>query len=117
MRGPPITIRCDCGAQRPVPYGERWTCPVCGKTWNTAQIPAEEYREVIRAARRYRLVVWAITAAIVAVLVPLAVLVAFQFFIFVILALGVLYFFVLPKWRGRVLNKMSGRPSWTLHPE
>lgn len=117
MRGAPITIRCDCGEQRPVAYGEKWTCASCGRTWNTAQIPAEEYWGAMRALRRYQLTVWGITAAVIAVIVPLALLLAFQIFILAILVLGAFYFFVLPKWRGRVLARMRDRPSWNLRPE
>ena len=31
MREPPITITCDCGTGASLAYGERWTCPTCGK--------------------------------------------------------------------------------------
>jgi hypothetical protein len=117
VRGTPITVRCDCGVSQPVRYGDRWTCPECGKTWNTQQIPAEEYWGTMRTMRRYQLTVWGITALVLAIVVPLSVLVAFQVFVFAILILGGLYFYVLPRWRGRVLNQMRDRPSWNLHPE
>ena len=55
MRGAPITIRCDCGQVERVPYGQTWTCPDCGRRWNTEQIPAEEYWGIMREMRRYRL--------------------------------------------------------------
>jgi len=54
MRGPPITIRCECGEVRDVPYGERWRCEVCRRSWNTSQIPAEEYWDLMREMRRLR---------------------------------------------------------------
>jgi len=116
VRGTAITIRCDCGAARPVHYGERWTCE-CGKTWNTAQIPAEEYWGTMRVMRRYRLRVWAISALVVAVLIPLALVFSYGLMILPIIVLGAFYFFVLPKWRGRVLAELRDRPSWNLHPE
>lgn len=117
VRAVPITIRCDCGQQCPVAYGARWTCAGCGRTWNTAQIPEEEYRHTIRALRRYQLITWGITAAVLAVVIPLAIIVAFQVFVFAILILGGFYFYLLPKWRGRVLAQMRDRPTWNLHPE
>ena len=54
MRGAQITIRCDCGDVGYAAYGERWVCPRCGRAWNTAQIPAEEYWGVMRDQRRDR---------------------------------------------------------------
>jgi Flp pilus assembly protein TadB len=117
MRGVPITIRCDCGDARPVHYGERWTCARCGKTWSTAQIPSDEYWGAMRELRRYRLLVWLATAVVVAVLVPLAVVVSPSFFVVVLLVLGAGYFFVLPRLRRRVLERMRDRPSWRLRPE
>lgn len=117
MRGAPITIRCDCGEARDVRYGHSWTCEACGKTWNTSQIPSEEYWGVMRRMRRYRLTVWGLTGLVLAIVLPLAVLVAFQLFVFAILILGGLYFYVLPRWRGKVLAQMRDRPSWKLRPE
>ena len=46
-----------------VPYGEKWTCERCGRTWNTAQIPADEYRQFLRDIRRPR--IWAAVVALV----------------------------------------------------
>lgn len=117
MRGAPITIRCDCGDVRPVHYGDRWTCARCGKTWNTAQIPAEEYWETMRALRRYRLLVWGVTLVVLAIVVPLSLLIAFQVFVFAILVLGAFYFYLLPRWRGKVLDQIRDRPTWKLSPE
>ena len=57
MRGAQITVRCDCGGVGYVPHGERWACPTCHRTWNTAQIPAEEYWGIMRDMRRMRLTV------------------------------------------------------------
>src|ERR1043166_3727620 len=51
---PPITITCECGATRGVPYGERWRCEDCGRSWNTLQIPPEEYEGLLRRVRRHQ---------------------------------------------------------------
>jgi hypothetical protein len=117
VRGVPITIRCDCGDVRPVHYGDRWTCARCGSTWNTAQIPPEEYQRTVRELRRYRWQVGLATAAVLAAVVPLAVLVAPQLFIVAIVVLAGSYFFLLPAWRRRVLERVRERPSWRLRPE
>src|SRR4051794_31195228 len=50
--GPPITVTCGCGEMRYLQYGERWTCEKCGTSWDTNQIPEEEYSAVRRIQRR-----------------------------------------------------------------
>ena len=54
---PPITITCDCGASSSVPYGERWHCDSCGRTWDTTQIPADEYATLLRSVRSFKLLI------------------------------------------------------------
>lgn len=39
LRGPPISITCECGENRSLRYGEQWTCESCGRRWDTSQIP------------------------------------------------------------------------------
>ena len=48
MRKPPITIKCECGETRDVAYGERWRCERCQRSWDTRQIPADEYDGLLR---------------------------------------------------------------------
>ena len=52
MQRPPITVSCDCGETREVPYGEAWRCESCGRVWDTNQIPAEEYEGLLRRMKR-----------------------------------------------------------------
>jgi hypothetical protein len=54
-RGPLITLTCDCGERRELHYGERWRCDGCGRTWDTNQIPADEYAAILRTQVRFRL--------------------------------------------------------------
>jgi hypothetical protein len=75
VRGPPITIKCECGELRHVPYGERWECEQCGRRWNTAQIPAAEYDGIMRDMRRFRLSAIGYAIAIGVTFVVLAVVV------------------------------------------
>ena len=53
-----ITLRCDCGAEGRAQHGERWVCPKCGRTYDTSQIPSEDYDAISRstAAIAWRLV-------------------------------------------------------------
>jgi hypothetical protein len=118
VREPPITITCDCGAVGQVPYGERWHCEQCGKSWNTAQIPRADYNSLLAGVKRYRLLVVAPPLALAAVLIPLAVLVGLQyaFLLFVlVMAHGLL---VVPQIRRRTTAASSARSTaWKLSPE
>ena len=115
---PPISVTCDCGAAHELAYGERWTCETCGRTWDTAQIPRGEYDALVRALRRYRLVVLGPPAALAAVLVPLAIVldVRFAFLLFVlVMAFGLL---AVPHLRRRETERvLAAKPRWTLRPE
>lgn len=118
MKGPPISIRCECGAARELSYGERWACEQCGRTWDTSQIPAEEYAALLRPVRRYRLLVLGPPLVAAAVLIPLAVLVdvRFAFLLFVlVMGFGLL---VVPHLRRRASARVRGStPRWSLRPE
>jgi hypothetical protein len=72
VKGPRITLRCDCGEAAKVGYGERFSCPACGRVYDTSQIPEEEYRELEAIRRRYRYAGYAFGAVLaVAVLLLL----------------------------------------------
>lgn len=118
VRGPPITLTCDCGAASQVAYGERWTCSSCGTTWNTSQIPREDYDRLTRSVRRYRLLVLGPPVALAAVLIPLSVALGVQyaFLLFLlVLAWGLL---VMPQLRSRATARvLRERATWNLHPE
>lgn len=114
---PPITIRCDCGEARDVAYGERWTCEKCARTWNTAQIPEQEYRDRLRVVSRYRLVLFGPLVVVAAVVIPLAVFVNERYvFLLALLAFAhtLLY---LPLLRRRASRRVTSGPGWTLDPE
>jgi hypothetical protein len=118
VKGPPISIRCECGAAREVPYGERWTCEACGRTWDTGQIPPDEYAALLRPVRRYRLLVLGPPLALSAVLIPLAVLVDVRFaFLLFVLVMG-FALLVVPLLRRRASDRVRGStPRWALRPE
>ena len=117
MRGAQITIRCDCGDVGYATYGERWACPKCGRTWNTAQIPAEEYWGIMRDQRRMRLTVLGVALAIT---VPIAALVPFLGLpiLFVLpVVMGFWFMFYMPRWRRRVREQTRNLRKWKLRPE
>jgi len=117
MRKPPITITCDCGETNMVAYGERWRCESCGRTWNTQQIPAEDYELVLRRMRRLRLEALGVAIAIGAVAIPLIVLVS-PTFIFVVPVIAAVWLFIyVPRWRRKTRRAARNTPRWELHPE
>jgi Flp pilus assembly protein TadB len=114
---PPITISCECGEKRDVAYGERWQCETCGRSWNTAQIPAEEYEGLLRSVRRHQLEAVGMTAVAVAVVIPLIAVFGSRFILLVVPAMFFWLFVVLPFWRRRYRRTARGAPRWQLHPE
>lgn len=117
MRGPPITITCDCGEAGSLRYGERWQCPRCGRRWSTEQIPAAEYEGLVRDLRRFKLQMVVAVLVVLAVFVPLIVFVN-QGFVFVVpLLLGGAAIFYGPIWKRRVRRRVADAPRWELHPD
>jgi len=116
MAKPPITIKCECGESREVAYGERWTCERCRRSWNTAQIPADEYAGLLRTMRLRKLEAIGVATAIAVILVPLVI--ANAAFIFVVPVVAAAWLFLyLPRWRRRVRAAAHSAPHWELHPE
>lgn len=117
MREPPITITCECGEVRRVPYGERWQCEACGRRWNTAQIPEDEYRGLLREMHRYRYQVIGFAAVMAAVFIPLIVLVSETLvFMAPVIVFGWLLLYM-PLWRRKVRRAARNAPRWDLRPE
>ena len=114
---PPIAIRCECGGEAAVPYGERWTCPECGRGWSTAQIPAAEYARRNRQMNRYRLEILACAALLLVVFVPLVLFVSSGYLFLGIIVMLAWMFFYMPFWRRRVRRAAANAPRWELTPE
>jgi hypothetical protein len=114
---PPITIRCECGEKRDVAYGDRWQCETCGRSWNTQQIPAEEYDDLLRRVRRHKLEAFAAAGVSAAILIPLVVFVSTRFIALGLLAMVLWLVVFLPFWRRRYTATARGAPRWELHPE
>ena len=111
-------MTCDCGTPTSLAYGERWTCPSCGKTWDTSQIPEEDYARLVRSVRRYRLLTVGPPLALAAVLVPLSVLVGIQFAFLLFLLLLAWGLLVMPQLRTRATARvLQHAKTWKLSPE
>jgi hypothetical protein len=118
LRGPPISITCECGEKRDLRYGEEWTCEKCGRRWDTNQIPAEQYQAIRKTQLRYR---------VLPVLYGLAILGLAMFFtltgnifsVFILLPLGLMlwFYFVRPFHRRRYRRAIAELPKWELRPQ
>jgi hypothetical protein len=117
VKGPPITVSCHCGDVQHVPYGESWTCGTCGRRWNTAQIPSDEYWGIMRAMRNYRLAVIGIALGIAVVFGALALFVAQSMILLLPVVLTFWFIWFMPWWRRRIRAKARSLPEWQLTPE
>src|SRR4051812_33795910 len=43
LKGPRITVNCECGQTNYLAYGENWTCGSCGRMYDTNRIPRDDY--------------------------------------------------------------------------
>jgi len=118
LRGPPITITCECGEQRHLHYGETWDCERCARRWDTRQIPAEQYDAIRRLQWRFRLVP-IVLGVIVAALAIFFTLTGNIFNVFVLLpmAMVIWFSFVRPVHRRRYRQAIADLPRWELRPE
>lgn len=117
VRGAPVTIKCECGEFRDIPYGEAWQCETCGRRWNTNQIPADEYWALMRDMRRYRLSVIAIALGLAVVFALLALFVAESLVLLLPVVLAGWFLFYMPFWRRKVRRRARSAPTWSLRPE
>jgi hypothetical protein len=72
MGSPAITLRCDCGTEGRASYNERWTCPKCGRVYDTSQIPAGDYQAIEDLDRRYRRASQAVVAGLALMVLAVA---------------------------------------------
>lgn len=118
MRGPAITLQCDCGAEGRVPFGGRWACPECGRSYDTTAIPAGEYERIVSAVRSYRIAGFAMMAVIAAMVLALALSHRpVQIFAGLPLILLVWFMYVRPVFRRRYRRAIADVPTWQLHSE
>ena len=118
LRGPPITITCECGEKRSLHYGEEWQCERCGKRWDTRQIPAEQYDAIRRLQWRFRVVPITLGLAVAALAIFFT-LTGNIFNVFVLLPLAMMIWFVFlrPVHQRRYRQAISDLPRWALRPQ
>jgi hypothetical protein len=118
VKGPPITLTCECGAKRELAYGQRWECETCGRTWDTSRIPVEQYQQIRKLSLRYRSVP-VILGAVVAVLAIFFTLTGNIFGVFFLLPVALITWFVFlrPLHRKRYRAAIKTLPRWELRPD
>jgi hypothetical protein len=117
-KGPPITVKCECGQRRELRYGERWRCEGCGRSYDTNRIPVAEYAAFQRNRARDRIlpsIVFGVALGAAAVFVaigrPLALIVVFPL-------TGFLWSsFVRPARRRRQYKAIADRPRWKIESD
>jgi hypothetical protein len=117
VKGPPITVSCHCGKVEHVPYGDTWTCEQCGRRWNTAQVPADDYWRIMRDMRNYRVVIIGIALGLALAFGALALLVAESIILLLPVVLTFWFIWFMPWWRRRIRSKARSLPQWQLTPE
>ena len=118
LKGPRITVTCECGEKRELAYGERWECEVCGRVYDTNRIPREQYEEVRRLSLRYRMLPIAFGAliAVTAIVFTLTGNIPGVFFLLPV-ALITWFIFIRPIHRKRYREAIKGLPVWQLRAE
>lgn len=117
-KGPQITVTCECGEGHELFYGERWTCPVCGRAYDSGNIPAEEYAQIRRLQRRFRAVPIALglSVAALAIVFTLTGNIVGVFFLMPV-ALIAWFVFIRPTHRKRYREAIADLPRWNLRAD
>jgi hypothetical protein len=118
LKGPPITVTCECGEKRELAYGVRWECETCGRAYDTTRIPREQYDQIRKLTMRYRVlpVAYALFVALVALVFMLTGNVPGVFFLLPVALIG-WFIFLRPVHRKRYRAALKGLPSWQLRAE
>jgi hypothetical protein len=118
LKGPPITLTCECGEKHDLPYGERWQCENCGRTWDTARIPREQYEAIRKLSLRFRAlpIGFGGFVAVVAIFFTLTGNVFSVFFLLPV-ALTTWFVFLRPIHRRRYREAAKNLPRWELRAE
>jgi hypothetical protein len=118
LHGPPISVRCECGARRDLRYGEVWECEDCGRRWDTAQIPREQYARIRSIQLRFRALPVAL-GLVVACVAAFFVATGNTFSLFILVPCALIAWMTLlrPAHRRRYRAAIAHLPQWTLHAD
>ncbi len=118
LKGPRITVTCECGQTNYLAYGETWTCGSCGRTYDTRRIPAEEYEQIRQISLRFRMlpIAFGSLIAIAAIVFTLTGNIPGVFFLLPV-ALVTWFVFIRPVHRKRYREAIKGLPVWQLRAD
>ena len=118
LKGPPITITCECGEKRDLAYGERWRCESCGRTWDTGRIPREQYDAIRKLSLRFRALPIGFGALVAAIAIFFTLTGnVFSVFFLLPVALTAWFVFLRPLHRRRYRAAVKTLPRWELRAE
>ncbi len=115
MARPPITITCECGEIKRVPYGERWAVRHAGVRGTRSRSRSRSTTVCMRRMRRHKLEALVAAAIALAVFVPL-VFMSPRFFLLLPPAMMVWLFCFLPYWRRRYRRTAQRRTALATPP-
>jgi len=118
LKGPRITVNCECGQTHYLAYGESWTCGNCGRLYDTNRIPRDDYEQIRQISLRYRMLPIAFGAliALLAIVFTLTGNIPGVFFLLPV-ALVTWFVFIRPFHRRRYREAIQGLPVWQLRAE
>jgi len=118
LKGPPITVTCECGERHELFYGERWTCPRCERSYDSNRIPAEQYAAIRRLQLRFRALPVAIGVVVLVVAIVFT-LTGNMIGVFALLPVALIVWFVFlrPTHRKRYRAAIAELPRWELRAE
>ena len=114
-RGPPITVKCECGERREMRYGQRWKCENCGRSYDTNKIPPEEYAAFHRRKVQDRILPTIVFAVIGLLIIGFVVAGRPLALILIVPMIGFVWgSFVRPRRRRRQYRAVAERPRWEI---
>jgi hypothetical protein len=117
-KGPPITVTCECGERAELFYGERWTCPACGRAYDSRNIPEDEYAAIRSLQRRFRVLPIAIGVVVAALAITFTLTgnIIGVFFLMPVAFIG-WFVFLRPTHRRRYREAIADLPRWDLRAD
>jgi hypothetical protein len=117
-KGPPITVKCECGERRELRYGERWRCEGCGRNYDTNRIPLDEYASLRRNRVHDRILPSVIFATLVCVVLVLVFVGRPLAAVLVVALVGFFWgTFARPARRRRQYQAIAERPRWQIRAD
>jgi hypothetical protein len=117
-KGPPITVKCECGENRELHYGECWRCEGCGRSYDTNQIPVDEYASLRRTRVHDRILPTAVFVALGGAIAAFVLIGRPLVAVLVVPIVGFVWgSFVRPARRRRQYREIAERPRWKIRAD